>query len=79
MEVFGKFILFGSVTRPLVAVVVYSWPANSGGPHTLKPSFAKRQLRKCFFVGHPIYRMLKIRTPCVKKASIHKIYLEYCF
>ena len=40
-----------SLTRPLVAVVVYSWPANNGGPHTLKPSFAKWQFRKCF-LGH---------------------------
>ena len=49
MEVFGKFILFGSLTRPLVAVVVYSWPVNSGGPLYPRTRFRKMAIQKVLF------------------------------
>ena len=29
-------------------------PTGSGRPHTIKPSFAKLQFRKCRFLGHPV-------------------------
>ena len=37
-----------------------TWPSTvgcltgSGRPHTLKPGFAKRQFRKCVFLGYPV-------------------------
>ena len=45
------FVIFNECGLPLPV----KQPTGSGRPSTLKPGFAKRQFRKCFFLGLPVY------------------------
>ena len=41
-------------------------PTSSGRPGTLKPGFAKRQFKKCFFLGHSVYLLRRFTLQLVQ-------------